>query len=186
MHKLILGLVGATALTVASAAGAAVSVDAGTTVDVTGPTGNDLVFSLGYSDSDVTSPFTETLVFTNTLAGFYGVTLTTTASGAGADNDVDITGALITGGSLGGGSVSLATLFNNDILESYGIFDLFLGAGQYTLTIDGTRGTTGSFGGSVAFNAIPEPATWAMMLLGFGAVGFAMRRRRAPVLAQAA
>jgi hypothetical protein len=26
--------------------------------------------------------------------------------------------------------------------------------------------------------AVPEPATWAMMLLGFGATGFAMRRRR--------
>jgi len=26
--------------------------------------------------------------------------------------------------------------------------------------------------------AVPEPATWAMMLLGFGSVGFAMRRRR--------
>lgn len=27
--------------------------------------------------------------------------------------------------------------------------------------------------------AVPEPGTWAMMLLGFGAIGFAMRRRRA-------
>jgi hypothetical protein len=27
--------------------------------------------------------------------------------------------------------------------------------------------------------AVPEPATWAMMLLGFGAAGFAIRRRRA-------
>ena len=27
-------------------------------------------------------------------------------------------------------------------------------------------------------NAVPEPATWMMMLLGFGAVGFAARRRR--------
>jgi len=27
-------------------------------------------------------------------------------------------------------------------------------------------------------NSVPEPGTWAMMLMGFGAVGFAMRRRR--------
>lgn len=27
-------------------------------------------------------------------------------------------------------------------------------------------------------NAVPEPATWAMMLMGFGAAGVAMRRRR--------
>lgn len=36
-------------------------------------------------------------------------------------------------------------------------------------------------------NAVPEPATWAMMLLGFGAIGFAARRnRRSAVLAQIA
>ncbi len=27
-------------------------------------------------------------------------------------------------------------------------------------------------------NGVPEPATWAMMLIGFGAVGSAMRRSR--------
>lgn len=31
----------------------------------------------------------------------------------------------------------------------------------------------------------PEPATWGLMVLGFGGIGFAMRRRRAAVLAQA-
>lgn len=34
--------------------------------------------------------------------------------------------------------------------------------------------------------AVPEPATWAMMLLGFGAIGMASRRRRKPMLAQIA
>ena len=34
--------------------------------------------------------------------------------------------------------------------------------------------------------AVPEPGTWAMMLLGFGAVGFSMRRRRRPALVQIA
>lgn len=32
---------------------------------------------------------------------------------------------------------------------------------------------------------VPEPATWAMMLLGFGGIGFAIRRKRSPVLARA-
>jgi hypothetical protein len=30
-----------------------------------------------------------------------------------------------------------------------------------------------------AVGSVPEPGTWAMMLLGFGAIGFSMRRRRA-------
>lgn len=29
---------------------------------------------------------------------------------------------------------------------------------------------------------VPEPGTWAMMLLGFGGIGYAMRRRRKPLL----
>jgi hypothetical protein len=44
--------------------------------------------------------------------------------------------------------------------------------GTYNLAITGP--------GTVNFPAaagVPEPATWAMMLLGFGGVGFAMRRR---------
>lgn len=32
-------------------------------------------------------------------------------------------------------------------------------------------------------SGIPEPASWAMLLIGFGGIGFAMRRRRASALA---
>jgi len=37
-----------------------------------------------------------------------------------------------------------------------------------------------------AVTAVPEPGTWAMMLLGFGAVGFSVRRSRRATLLQAA
>ena len=49
----------------------------------------------------------------------------------------------------------------------------------YVISVSGTGGATGSrYDGNLSATAVPEPATWAMMLAGFGAVGFAMRRRR--------
>lgn len=45
-------------------------------------------------------------------------------------------------------------------------------------------GRDGGFTRQVVFStataAVPEPATWAMMLLGLGAVGCALRRSRTP------
>ena len=37
-----------------------------------------------------------------------------------------------------------------------------------------------------AVSGVPEPATWAMMLLGFGGIGFAVRRKRPALLQQTA
>ena len=37
-------------------------------------------------------------------------------------------------------------------------------------------------GGLSLSQAVPEPATWAMMLIGFGAIGFASRRRKSAAL----
>ena len=38
---------------------------------------------------------------------------------------------------------------------------------------------------NVSISAVPETATWAMMILGFGVVGGAVRRRRSTALATA-
>ncbi len=41
-------------------------------------------------------------------------------------------------------------------------------------------GVADAFGiDDISYNAVPEPATWAMLITGFGLVGFAARRRRA-------
>ena len=55
------------------------------------------------------------------------------------------------------------------------------------LVISGNAATTGgSYTGNVTFkSAVPEPATWALMILGFGVVGYAMRRRPSVRFAQA-
>ena len=73
--------------------------------------------------------------------------------------------------------------------ETWAILNpILLSAGTHTITVGGTlNGTVGSYVGN--FNvqtAVPEAATWAMMLLGFGGMGFVIRRRRKPVLAQLA
>lgn len=47
--------------------------------------------------------------------------------------------------------------------------------------LGGNAGSTGAFGfalDGVSISAVPEPATWAMMLIGFAAAGSMMRRRR--------
>jgi hypothetical protein len=63
------------------------------------------------------------------------------------------------------------------------------------LAIDGTADGSGvtlgtlkqiSYEPFVGPGGVPEPSTWAMMLLGFGGMGVAMRRRRKPALAQLA
>ena len=54
-------------------------------------------------------------------------------------------------------------------------------AGNYRLTVSGDA--DGNFGGTYGLNlsvsAVPEPATYGMMLVGLGLLGFASRRRDA-------
>ena len=55
-------------------------------------------------------------------------------------------------------------------------------AGPQTLTVKGTSGGNGSYAGSIAFTpaagVVPEPAAWALMIVGFGGTGVMLRRRQ--------
>jgi hypothetical protein len=60
---------------------------------------------------------------------------------------------------------------------------LTLNPGNYSIHLVGnlTGNLSGSYSGTINTQtvAVPEPATWAMMLLGFFGVGMALRRRQA-------
>ena len=75
-------------------------------------------------------------------------------------------------------------------LPSAGITAQFVTAGgKQELVVSGSSGPAGSFGGTVNFSpvtaGVPEPASWALMIIGFGSAGALLRRRRHAMLAAA-
>src|SRR5260221_9656756 len=176
MRKLVLGLVSAATLALSStAANAALTV---ITCDRTISGGCTAAnpaapapATISRSDADVgSSPFTGFLTFNNTLAGNYFVSLTT------ADPNVLFTALTITpitgSGSItyGGAPTAAITLLPGS-----------LGIGSYTLSFSGTTSGGGGEAGTLSFfTAVPEPGTWALMLLRFGGIGLAKRRPPPP------
>lgn len=89
------------------------------------------------------------------------------------------------------GSITLngQNVFNvvsdSGLLEARNLTNFMTSGGPQNLVISGRAQNSASYGGFFTLTeataaAVPEPATWAMMLLGFGVVGAAMRRKRAP------
>ena len=88
-------------------------------------------------------------------------------------------GVLNTVGGLGFdlGSSTSFDIDSTDTAYVQNLRDLYtLNLGTGALTRIGQT-PTALFGISAATAAVPEPATWAMMLVGFGAVGWSMRRK---------
>jgi hypothetical protein len=167
----LLALGAASALAISTSASAAVTIDDHSFASIDGPATSGDTTTISFDESGLGNPtFSEYLTFTNTIAGLYSLVVATSST------SVDFTSVILSGP---GGPFGLSKAFDNGTTEFWQRSNLFLDAGQYTFTVNGNNNGTGTLGGTITIGqAVPEPGTWAMMLLGFGAIGFAMRRRK--------
>ena len=82
------------------------------------------------------------------------------------------TGTSVTGPSFFLASYDTANAFNDGVYSVNSVFD-----GSATVGFANTAAAITQFDGT-AIAAVPEPSTWAMMILGFAGVGFLAYRRR--------
>jgi hypothetical protein len=99
-----------------------------------------------------------------------------------------LTGNVLSFGNLMLGGSTVIGIHYGDAGTGLGDRTVFYSWNNLPSTSGITLSLTQGFSNAVLYRstgAVPEPATWAMMLLGFGAIGVSMRRRK-PVLAQIA
>jgi hypothetical protein len=116
-----------------------------------------------------------------------GGTITTGPSTDGAAGDVDF--GVVT---LNGGAFTMNVFNDGSSQTEQGFTGYSNILAANTLSVNGTAysaaGTPAKYSGTLQLrinSAVPEPATWALMILGFGAVGYSMRRRPTARFAQA-
>lgn len=173
MRKMILGCIGAAAIAVSSAANASI------TFDITGPSGT-------FGDENVycdagpvgcAGAFTSSGTF-SVDDGYHLVNATISTTATTPDTNIDFGTVLLNGVAF--------DLSPDGVVEFGSVLGVPLQAVN-TLQVIGSTGGAGAFSGTLAFaQAVPEPGTWAMMLLGFGAIGAFMRRRKPALLPQIA
>ena len=91
----------------------------------------------------------------------------------------------------GGGNVNISSILldgthsfvgTSGIVETWYLNPVTIGAGAHTIVVSGTSNGTprvpASYAGTLNVAAVPEPASWGMLIAGFGIVGGSMRARR--------
>jgi hypothetical protein len=129
--------------------------------------GGSLTSGTGGTDYDSIVRFTAPVTSTYSYAGFFRVL------DKAAPNGVNV--------SVGGGTPTLLSGSFGSRSDFSGLVSLSAGS-----TFDFRVNRAGDYsydstGLSASITAVPEPATWAMMIIGFGAAGSMIRRRRAVV-----
>lgn len=125
------------------------------------------------SNETVPSIFSDTFLFDVTTAGLVNIIVQTTGF-AGA-TDLTFSPSL--------SSSYFGYTGPSPFFEQLFTFGLSVAAGStYSIVVAGTSGGQGAYTLNVAFSptaAVPEPAAWALMILGFGVIGYTLRARAA-------
>lgn len=187
MRTLSLALAGAVALASASAAQATIMpVYPTTDVNVTDVYNGAASAYITYQKpSGQTGDFSDTLAFTNDVAGVFNLHTTVQAL-AKIGSIVNFTTLTLTGPFSQNPLNLLQSQYTTTLngTTTYSADNVNLGVGTYFLILGGNAPAGTTFQGQINFslaNGVPEPATWGLMLLGFGLMGSSMRRRRARI-----
>lgn len=179
MRKLVILLAASTAAVIAMPASAATEIanlgvivvpptqtfSPGITFGASGANTGLYQFTVSQNNTQVTSSFTNSAIGSTGLFSFQTIGL---YSGLGTSGTL-----------LQSGTVGATNGFQFAALNPY-----TLTAGTYTVAYTGTAtGAPAGVGSNFVFSAaaVPEPASWLMMIAGVGMVGFGLRRRNSNV-----
>ncbi len=136
--------------------------------------------SAGFVSTPVAGAFSDLYTFTLTSAAAVNVLL---SSIVGGSQDVDFGSVVLSGPS----GIFAAAPLSGDPFEFMAINTPLLSAGAYTLLATGTNSSAvGTYVGSIAFGlnvvsppgSVPEPGSYALVLVGLCAAHATLRRRR--------
>ena len=166
MKKLLVGA--ALAVSMLAAAPAA---NAAQYITVTAPQADGSVTGVFGDTAVAGGNFSHIFDFVFPANGAGGATISSILTLGAPSTDINFTSVKLNGVALdlvSAGNVEFRSLFNTPIT-----------GGPQKLEVTGWSGGNGSYSGTLTFgSAVPEPATWAMMIIGFTGAGVAIRRRR--------
>jgi hypothetical protein len=120
-------------------------------------------------------------IFAKPISVLFNFTVPTAFSGAVEGDTFGIWGVVQSGKVVWDGPVNLH--FGNGGVLQVSLNNATFNTGLFGLDEGPAEGATISGGFKLISDAVPEPATWAMMITGFGLAGASIRRRRATAVA---